>query len=86
MVKFGVDNNFVFQVGSVPFEGSQVFEVYENIVRGYIRYPHILSNTAIALIKGLLRKDRTRRLGNMRNGPEDVKSHIWVRVAVANFV
>lgn len=31
------------------------------------------------LIKKLLAQDRTRRLGNMKNGTEDVKRHKWFK-------
>jgi len=55
-----------------------VFEVYENIVRGEINFPFYLSINATNIIRGLLRRDRTRRLGNMRNGPSDVQNHSWV--------
>ena len=66
-------------VGEVPFCGSQVFEVYENIVRGYIApLPFYISNNATSIVRALLKRDRTRRLGNMRNGPVDVQNHPWV--------
>lgn len=35
--------------------------------------------TSKDLIKKLLVVDRTRRLGNMKNGAEDIKRHRWFR-------
>ena len=55
-------------------------EVYECIIRGAIRRNDIagLSVPARDIIQGLLQVDRTRRLGNMRDGERDVKNHPWV--------
>ena len=65
-------------VGEVPFGGNHVFEVYENIVRGEVNFPFYLSVNATQIIRGLLKRDRTYRLGNMREGAADVKNHQWV--------
>ncbi|CAG5111523.1 Oidioi.mRNA.OKI2018_I69.chr2.g5824.t1.cds [Oikopleura dioica] len=64
-------------VGEVPFGGNHVFEVYENIVRGEVNFPFYLSVNATQIIRGLLKRDRTYRLGNMREGAADVKNHQW---------
>ena len=68
-------------VGTVPFGPCETpVEVYECIIRGQIRYNDIagLSAPARDIIQGLLQVDRTRRLGNMRDGERDVKNHLWV--------
>ena len=70
-----------FLVGTVPFGPCETpVEVYECIIKGVIRYNDIASLSAPArdIIQGLLKTDRTRRLGNMRNGALDVKNHPWV--------
>jgi protein kinase A len=65
-------------VGEVPFGGNHVFEIYENIVRGEVNFPFFLSVSATQIIRGLLKRDRTYRLGNMHEGAGDVKNHPWV--------
>lgn len=64
-------------VGEVPFGGNHVFEIYENIVRGEVNFPFFLSVSATQIIRGLLKRDRTYRLGNMHEGAGDVKNHPW---------
>lgn len=69
-------------VGTVPFGPCETpVEVYECIIRGQIRYNDIagLSAPARDIIQGLLQVDRTRRLGNMRDGERDVKNHLWFK-------
>ena len=72
-------------MGTVPFGPCETpVEVYECIIRGQIRYNDIagLSAPARDIIQGLLQVDRTRRLGNMRDGERDVKNHLWVSDAI----
>ena len=74
-------------MGTVPFGPCETpVEVYECIIKGVIRYNDIASLSAPArdIIQGLLKTDRTRRLGNMRNGALDVKNHPWVSYGYHN--
>lgn len=66
-------------VGQVPFGGDSVVQVYENIIRGEIFFPFNINLSAPSrdIITQLLKVDRTRRLGNMRNGAQDVQNHAW---------
>ncbi|XP_068221834.1 cAMP-dependent protein kinase catalytic subunit PRKX-like [Palaemon carinicauda] len=51
------------------------FGIYEKILGGRVEWPRHLDATAKDLFKKLLTQDRTKRLGNMKNGAEDVKKH-----------
>jgi len=76
-------------VGQVPFVGENAVQIYENIIRGQIDFPQSVRDAegdiqyiqvspwARDIITGLLKVDRTRRLGNMRNGAQDVQNHPW---------
>ena len=74
----------------MPFVGENAVQIYENIIRGQIDFPQSVRDAegdiqyiqvspwARDIITGLLKVDRTRRLGNMRNGAQDVQNHPWV--------
>lgn len=49
------------------------------IVEGKVRYPSAMSADARDIIGSLCTVDTTKRLGNMRGGAGDVKSHPWFR-------
>ncbi|KAL5005475.1 hypothetical protein ScPMuIL_018931 [Solemya velum] len=66
-------------VGYPPFFDDNPFGIYEKILAGKIEWPKHLDPVAKDLIKKLLVQDRTRRLGNMKNGAEDVKRHKWFK-------
>ena len=83
-------NSISVLVGQVPFVGENAVQIYENIIRGQIDFPQSVRDAegdiqyiqvspwARDIITGLLKVDRTRRLGNMRNGAQDVQNHPWV--------
>jgi serine/threonine protein kinase len=64
--------------GFTPFwdSGSPV-KIYENILRGKVKYPPYLHNDAVDLLSQLITSDLTKRLGNLHGGPDDVKNHAW---------
>lgn len=64
--------------GFTPFwdSGSPV-KIYENILRGKVKYPPYLHDDAVDLLSQLITADLTKRLGNLHGGPEDVKNHAW---------
>ncbi|XP_075450688.1 cAMP-dependent protein kinase catalytic subunit PRKX isoform X2 [Ascaphus truei] len=62
-----------------PFFDDNPFGIYQKILAGKIDFPRHLDLYVKDLIKKLLVVDRTRRLGNMKNGAEDVKRHRWFR-------
>ncbi|XP_053313356.1 cAMP-dependent protein kinase catalytic subunit PRKX [Spea bombifrons] len=65
--------------GFPPFFDDNPFGIYQKILAGKIDFPRHLDLYVKDLIKKLLVVDRTRRLGNMKNGAEDVKRHRWFR-------
>ena len=69
---------FEMLCGFTPFwdSGSPV-KIYENILRGRIKYPPYLHPDAVDLLSQLITADLTKRLGNLHGGSEDVKRHPW---------
>ena len=61
--------------GYPPFFDDNTFVIYQKILAGRIEWPKNLDKVAKDLIKKLLVKDRTRRLGSMKGGAEDIKNH-----------
>lgn len=66
-------------MGHPPFYDDNPFGIYERILSGKIEWSRHIDATAKDLIKRLLVQDRTKRLGNMKNGTEDVKRHRWFK-------
>lgn len=69
---------FEMLCGFTPFwdSGSPV-KIYENILRGKVKYPPYLHDDAVDLLSQLITADLTKRLGNLHGGPDDVKNHAW---------
>lgn len=65
--------------GFPPFFDDNPFGIYEKILAGKIEWPRHVDPIAKDLIKKLLVQDRTKRLGNMKNGADDVKRHRWFK-------
>ncbi|KAM5197311.1 cAMP-dependent protein kinase catalytic subunit PRKX [Hipposideros larvatus] len=65
--------------GFPPFFDDNPFGIYQKILAGKIDFPRHLDFNVKDLVKKLLVVDRTRRLGNMKNGADDVKRHRWFR-------
>ncbi|XP_055624499.1 cAMP-dependent protein kinase catalytic subunit PRKX [Toxorhynchites rutilus septentrionalis] len=66
-------------VGYPPFYDDNPFGIYEKILSGKIEWSRHIEPTAKDLVKKLLVQDRTKRLGNMKNGADDVKRHRWFK-------
>jgi len=65
--------------GYPPFFDDNPFCIYEKILAGRLEWPQHVEATPKDLIKRLLVQDRTKRLGNMKAGAEDVKKHRWFK-------
>ena len=52
-------------------------KIYENILKGKIKYPNYINPDAQALLERLVTPDLTKRLGNLYGGSQDVKNHPW---------
>ncbi|KAI1298188.1 hypothetical protein EDD11_006870 [Mortierella claussenii] len=70
---------FEMLAGYPPFFDDNPFGIYEKILAGRIYFPAHIDSTAKDLIKKLLTADRTKRLGNLKGGSEDIKNHKWFR-------
>ncbi|KAK9711003.1 cytochrome c oxidase subunit 1 [Basidiobolus ranarum] len=70
---------FEMLAGYPPFFDDNPFGIYEKILDGRIMFPSHIDPVARDLIKKLLASDRTKRLGNLKGGSEDVKNHKWFR-------
>ncbi|ORZ24560.1 kinase-like domain-containing protein [Absidia repens] len=70
---------FEMLAGYPPFYDDNHFGIYERILGGKVQYPNYLETSAKDLLKRLLVIDRTRRLGNLKGGADDVKMHKWLR-------
>lgn len=51
--------------------------IYENILKGKVKYPAYVNADAQNLLERLITADLTKRLGNLYGGPADVKNHPW---------
>ena len=66
--------------GFPPFYDDNPFGIYEKILSGRIEWPKHMDPIVKDLVKKLLVTDRTKRLGNMRQGAEDIKRHRWFKL------
>ncbi|KAF9344434.1 hypothetical protein BGX34_005675 [Mortierella sp. NVP85] len=70
---------FEMLAGYPPFFDDNPFGIYEKILAGRIYFPAYIEPEAKDLIKKLLTADRTKRLGNLKGGSDDVKNHKWFK-------
>lgn len=70
---------FEMLVGYPPFYDESPFGIYEKILAGKIEWPRMFNTVVKDLIRKLLIQDRSKRLGSMKNGADDVKNHKWFR-------
>lgn len=66
-------------VGMPPFFDETPYGIYEKILAGHIHWPRTMDRLSKELIQGFLHPDRTKRLGNLGGGPDDVLNHAWFR-------
>jgi len=65
--------------GYPPFYDENPFGIYQKILAGKIEFPRHFDVHAKDLVKKLLSADRTKRIGNLKNGAEDIKRHKWFK-------
>jgi serine/threonine protein kinase len=65
--------------GYPPFYDENPFGIYQKILQGKLEFPRHFETHARDLIRKLLTADRTKRIGNLKNGAEDIKKHKWYR-------
>lgn len=64
-------------VGIDPFSDDEPMAVYQNILRGKIKFPSTFNKDAKSIVKHLLVADLGKRYGNLKNGVNDIKEHRW---------
>ncbi|KAI8063799.1 camp-dependent protein kinase 9 [Gongronella butleri] len=70
---------FEMLAGYPPFFDDNSFGIYEKILAGKVQFPAHFDPLAKDLLKRLLVGDRSKRLGNLKGGSEDLKRHKWFR-------
>ncbi|PCH38288.1 cAMP dependent protein kinase [Wolfiporia cocos MD-104 SS10] len=66
-------------VGYPPFFDETAYGIYEKILKGKIHWPREIDRLTKDIIKAFLHPDRSKRLGNLIGGPQDVLDHPWFR-------
>jgi serine/threonine protein kinase len=66
--------------GRTPFYSRERNEIYERIEKAPVFYPKDMSEDVQDLLKGLLERDVSKRLGAGKNGIADIKAHPWFAV------
>ena len=70
---------FEMLVGESPFSGDTEEEVFDSIVNHDVLYPRFLSIEAVAIMRRLLNKNPTRRLGASEKDAEDIKRQAFFK-------
>ncbi|XP_021723300.1 serine/threonine-protein kinase AtPK1/AtPK6-like [Chenopodium quinoa] len=70
---------FEMLTGQPPFFGGNRDKIQKKIIKDKIKLPAFLTSEAHSLLKGLLQKDPTKRLGNGVTASEEVKLHKWFK-------
>mmetsp|Transcript_73428 Transcript_73428/g.153268 ORF Transcript_73428/g.153268 Transcript_73428/m.153268 type:complete len:348 (+) Transcript_73428:197-1240(+) len=65
--------------GYPPFYDENPFGIYQKILLGKVEYPRHFDTQAKDLIRKLLQPDRSKRLGNLKGGADDVRKHKWFK-------
>ncbi|KAD3338133.1 hypothetical protein E3N88_33654 [Mikania micrantha] len=70
---------FEMLTGQPPFHGGNRDKVQKKIVKDKLKLPAFLTSEAHCLLKGLLQKDPSKRLGNGLMGSDEIKHHKWFK-------
>lgn len=65
--------------GYPPFYDENQFQIYQKILLGKVEYPRHFDANAKDLIRKLLQPDRSKRIGNLRGGADDIRKHKWFK-------
>ncbi|KAI6129166.1 putative cyclic AMP-dependent protein kinase catalytic subunit [Pisolithus thermaeus] len=66
-------------VGYPPFFDETPYGIYDKILEGNVHWPRNMDRLSKELINAFLHPDRSKRLGNMIGGPQDILEHPWFR-------
>ena len=70
---------YEMMVGYPPFFDETAYGIYEKILKGKIYWPKDMDRLSRDIIKAFLHPDRSKRLGNLIGGAQDVLDHPWFR-------
>lgn len=70
---------FEMLVGESPFSGDSEEEIFDSIVNHEVTFPRSLSIEAVAIMRRLLRKNPSRRLGSTEEDALEVRRHAFFR-------
>ncbi|XP_008810846.2 serine/threonine-protein kinase AtPK2/AtPK19-like [Phoenix dactylifera] len=70
---------FEMLTGKPPFVNGNREKAQQKIVKEKIKLPAYLSSEAHSLLKGLLQKEASKRLGSGPGGSNEIKSHKWFK-------
>ena len=65
--------------GYPPFYDENPFGIYQKILAGKLEFPRSFETHARDLVRKLLTADRSKRLGNLKGGGDDIRRHKWFR-------
>ncbi|CCK69219.1 cAMP-dependent protein kinase catalytic subunit TPK3 KNAG_0C01060 [Huiozyma naganishii CBS 8797] len=63
--------------GHTPFYDKNTMKTYENIINAPLIIPAYVTEDAKDILKGLINRELSERLGNLQGGTADVKAHPW---------
>lgn len=66
-------------VGIDPFSDDEPMAVYQNILKGKVKFPSTFPKDAKSLVKHLLVAELAKRYGNLKRGVKDIKGHRWFK-------
>ncbi|XP_077239308.1 serine/threonine-protein kinase AtPK2/AtPK19-like [Tasmannia lanceolata] len=70
---------FEMLTGKPPFCSGNRGKIQQKIIKDKIKLPAFLSSEAHSLLKGLLQKDASKRLGSGLGGSDEIKLHKWFK-------
>lgn len=71
---------FEMLTGQPPYTNNNRQKLQEKIIKEKIKLPSYLTSEVHSLLKGLLQKDPSKRLGSGVNGSDEIKRHKWFKV------
>lgn len=70
---------YEMNAGYPPFYAKDAMKIYEKIVSGKYKLASNFGEDLKDLLRNLLQVDLSRRYGNLKDGPADIKKHRWFR-------
>lgn len=67
--------SYEMHAGHAPFVDDDPMNIYKKIINTKPKYPEGFDSKLKSMIKHLLRRDLSKRFGNMVNGVKDIKEH-----------